>query len=235
MGDIKAIQRNFAEVPALARLVRQHVGNCSNIPEELLWSSERGAFSSGDQTEGALEKQWESVKYTHKGVAKQLKNAAMLEVINALGLDREIIRMLPYTTIEFDNPVTVNARTRAEIGKLLGECAFDMIASGIPADAAMQIVNSFGNEEFSVRSDLLKDLKTRQALLDKREAEKHDADMELVKAQIEAAKMGAQAPKGASSGKGEGYSPMEQRKKEKTRGTASRREGKQKAAGKKLV
>ncbi|MDR1531655.1 MAG: DUF1073 domain-containing protein [Clostridiales bacterium] len=69
IGELKAIQRDFKEVPNLVRLIRQDVGGRANIPEELLWSSERGAFSSGDTTEGAQEKQWESIKYLHRDVA----------------------------------------------------------------------------------------------------------------------------------------------------------------------
>jgi hypothetical protein len=84
IGELKAIQRDFKKVPNLVRLIRQDVGGRANIPEELLWSSERGAFSSGDSTEGAQEKQWESIKYMHRDVAHQLRPIAMLEVINAL-------------------------------------------------------------------------------------------------------------------------------------------------------
>jgi hypothetical protein len=69
IGELKAIQRDFKEVPNLVRLIRQDVGGRATIPEELLWSSERGAFSSGDPTEGAQEKQWESIKYLQRDVA----------------------------------------------------------------------------------------------------------------------------------------------------------------------
>jgi hypothetical protein len=219
------------------------VGGRATIPEELLWSSERGAFSSGDSTSGAEEKQWESVKYIHKDVAFQLKNIAMLEVINALGLDRKVLSALPYTTFEFSNPIVADAGVRAEIAEHLGKTAFDLVAAGMPADAVMQIVSSYGDEEFAVRSDLINDLKERQATIDEREAEKHDLDMELLEAQIEqteeAAKhmgegMGGTAkPVGKKPGEG-GYSKLDQRKKEKTRGTAARREGLQKAQGKKI-
>jgi hypothetical protein len=245
IGTIQAIQRDFKEVPNLIRLIRQDAAARAGIPEELFWSSERGAFASGDSTEGALEKQWESVKYIHRDVAFQLKNVAMLEVINALGIGREILSALPYTTIEFDNPIVANAEIRANIAESLGKCAFDLVAAGIPADAAMQIVSSYGDDEFSVRSDLLEELKKRQKLIDDREEDKHDRDMELLDAQIEltneqaehvgdpAAGAGGVRAGGKKAGSGEGYSRMEQHKKERTRGTASRREGLQKARSKK--
>jgi hypothetical protein len=137
IGELKAIQRDFGEVPNLVRLIRQDVGGRANIPEELLWSSERGAFSSGDPTEGAQEKQWESIKYIHRDVAHQLKHIAMLEVINALGKGRDVLAALPYTTIEFDNPVIANAEARSEIAANLGKTMLDMTASGIPVDAGI--------------------------------------------------------------------------------------------------
>jgi hypothetical protein len=245
IGTIQAIQRDFKEVPNLIRLIRQDAAARAGIPEELFWSSERGAFSSGDSTEGALEKQWESVKYIHRDVAFQLKNIAMLEVINALGIGREVLSALPYTTIEFDNPIVANAEIRAKIAESLGKCAFDLVAAGIPADAAMQIVSSYGDDEFSVRSDLLDELKERQKLIDDREKDKHDREMELLDAQIDltneqadhvgdpAAGGGGTGAGGKKPGSGEGYSRMEQHRKERTRGTASRREGLQKANAKK--
>jgi hypothetical protein len=247
IGELKAIQRDFKEVPNLVRLIRQDVGGRANIPEELLWSSERGAFASGDSTEGAQEKQWESIKYIHRDVAYQLRNVAMLEVINALGKGRDVLSALPYTTIEFDNPIVANAEARSKIATNLGKTMLDMTASGIPVDAGMQIVNSYGDDEFSVRSDLLVDLKTRQKEIDKREREKHEKEMELLQAQIDVLKESAEAPGGngaapgakgkllTSSSGGDGYDKLEQKRHEKTRGVAARRESVQRREGKKVI
>jgi hypothetical protein len=242
IGTIQAIQRDFKEVPNLVRLIRQDVGGRANIPEELLWSSERGAFSSGDSTEGAQEKQWESVKYIHRDVAYQLKNVAMLEVINALGKGRDVLSALPYTTMEFDNPIIANAEARAEIAEHLGKTFFDFTGGGLTSDAAMEIVSSYGDDEFSVRSDLLEMLKKRQKTVDEREKEKHEKEMELLDAQITEIEKRAEAGLFSGSGNGsvkkpagEGYSRLEQHKHEKTRGTAARREGLQRAKGKKIM
>jgi hypothetical protein len=248
IGDLKSVERDFKEVPALVRLIRQDLGGKANIPEELLFSSERGAFSSGDTTEGALEKQWEPQKYLHRDVAYQLKNIAMLEVINALGKDREILSALPYTTIEFDNPIVANAEARAKIAANLGETMVDLTAAGIPVDAGMEIVGSYGDEEFQVRSDLLDDLRKRQIELDERERDKHEKQMELLEAQIrltnEQAAAAGTIPDGSTGGGtrakgkllttgsvGEGYDKLEQKKHEKTRGTAAKREGLQRRRG----
>jgi hypothetical protein len=246
IGELKAIQRDFKEVPNLVRLIRQDVGGRATIPEELLWSSERGAFSSGDPTEGAQEKQWESIKYIHRDVAHQLKNVAMLEIINALGKGRDVLSALPYTTIEFDNPIVANAEARSKIATNLGKTMLDLTASGVPVDAGMEIVSSYGDDEFSVRSDLLDDLKKRQQEIDRRETERHDKEMELLDAQIEAEKMKAENPgngpdtaqaKGkilTSGSGGHGYSKLDQKRHERSRGTAARRESLQKREGRKV-
>jgi hypothetical protein len=173
----------------------------------------------------------------------------MLEVINALGKGRDVLSALPYTTIEFDNPVIANAEARSKIATNLGKTMLDMTASGIPVDAGMEIVSSYGDDEFSVRSDLLEDLKKRQAEIDRRESEKHEKEMELLQAQIDLTNEQAEhvgdafVGGGLSGGKGKiltsssggkGYSRLEQKKHETSRGTAARRESLQKKEGKKI-
>jgi len=240
IGDIKALQRDFKEVPNLVRLIRQDVGGKANIPEELLWSSERGAFSSGDPTEGAQEKQWESIKYIHRDVAAQLKNIAMLEVINALGKDRDVIAALPYTTIEFDNPIVAGADKRADIGSKLGKMVFDLVAAEIPKDVCMEFMQSYGDDEFNVRSDIYDDLKKRQKEMDERDKQRHDKEMQELDAQIKlleeqakhAGDVGGFGSVPGKKGGSSGYSRLEQHKHEKTRGTRARREGLAKAEGK---
>lgn len=117
-----------------------------------------------------------------------------------------------------------------------------MTASGIPVDAVMEIVSAYGDDEFSVRSDLLDDLRTRQRELDERDREKHEKSMELLDAQIEAEKVRALnpgsgfAPGGkskvlTSSSGGEGYSKLEQKRHEKSKGTAATRESLQRKQG----
>jgi hypothetical protein len=248
IGELKAIQRDFKEVPNLVRLIRQDVGGRANIPEELLWSSERGAFSSGDSTEGAQEKQWESIKYLHRDVAFQLKNIAMLEVINALGKGRDVLSALPYTTIEFDNPIVANAETRSKILANTSEAIFNIVSATLPLDAAARAVSENSDDEFKIPADVMGMLRERQAELDRREKERYEKEMALLDAQTaltnEQAEHAGDAPAGgsaagskgkilASSSSGKGYSRLDQKKHEKTRGTAARREGLQRREGKK--
>ena len=242
VGDLKAVQRDFAEVPNLVRIIRQDLGGRSNIPEELLFSSDKGAFSSGDPTSGAQEKQWESIKTLHREVASQLKYAAMLLVIDALGKDRDILSALPYTTIEFDNPAITNFETKADICTKLGKAAFDFSGSGISLDIVMQIVQSYGDESLTLNAAWLEKLKAHQDEVDARTKEKHDKEIELLEAQIaltkeQADNVGVVPVDAGTTGKKPsttGYSRLEQHQKETTRGTAARRQGLQKAAGKKL-
>lgn len=73
LGDIKSINRNFGQVPELIRLLRQDLASDATLPEPLLFSSEKGNFSSGDDTQGNLFKQNESVQMVHKDLEPQFK------------------------------------------------------------------------------------------------------------------------------------------------------------------
>lgn len=201
IGNLQAIQRDFKEVPELMRLIRQDFCARANIPEELILSSERGAFSSGDTTEGALEKQWEAIKYIHKDVARQLRYITYLMVIDALGVDRDVMRALPYTTIEFDNPALTDAAKKAEFFKKMTEGYFNEVSGLMPAGDALSLASAVGETDFPVDSGVIEELKGRQAKLDKQSDEKHELEMELLRTQIEQAKNALANPASPASGK----------------------------------
>jgi hypothetical protein len=237
LGSIQAIQRDFKEVPNLVRLIRQHFAAQTGIPEELFFSSERGAFSTGDTTEGALEKQWESIKYMHRDVAAQMKNIAMLVIIDTLGVDRDVIKALPYTYMEFDNPALANITDKAAVADNLTKSYFNLVSGQMPMEQAVGIIAEIGGTDFPVNAKLMEELQKRQEKIDAQDDEEHELNMELLEAQIEqtknsAAMGGFGAPSAAAGGK-KGYSPLEQRRHEKTRGTRARMEGMQKAEAKK--
>lgn len=229
IGNLQAIQRDFKEVPELMRLIRQDFCARANIPEELILSSERGAFSSGDTTEGALEKQWEAIKYIHKDVARQLRYITYLMVIDALGVDRDVMRALPYTTIEFDNPALTDASKKADFFKKITEGYFNEVSGLMPAGDALAIAAAVGETDFPIDSGIIEELKGRQKKLDAQADEKHELEMELLQAQIEqtrnaasspaspdGSKKPAPKPKKDDDGKGHSYgSRLEQKQHEK--------------------
>lgn len=216
IGQIQVINRQFAHVPELLRLLRQDFASDTNLPEPMLFSSEKGNFSSGDDTEGNLTKQYESVKYTHKDVESQMKRLAQILIIDALGTDDEIIMALPYTEIHFDTPVIANSVERSEIGKNIADTFFQYVAGQMPVDKAAELASVSGGDELSINSELLEDLKRRQKESDDFVKAKQEKELELLDQQIKGAKEGATAPK-ASLSKSEGYSKLEQEKHEKTK------------------
>jgi hypothetical protein len=238
IGQIQAIQRDFKEVPNLVRLIRQDFAARTGIPEELFFSSERGAFSSGDTTEGALEKQWESIKYMHRDVAAQMKPMAMIEIINTLGLDRDVLKALPYTSIEFDNPSLSNMSDKAAVADNLTKSYFNLVSGQMPMEQAINIIASIGGTDFPVNAKLMEELQARQEKIDKQADEEHELNMQLLEAQIEQAKnppmLGGASASLPGKKKGDGYSRLEQRQHEKSRGTQARRESLQKAQAKKV-
>jgi hypothetical protein len=235
IGDITAVKRDFNAVAELMRIVRQDAGMKSGLPEEELWSSDRGAFSSGDQTEGIHERQWEGIKYMQGEIEDRCRNIAMLEVINALGKDRKVLNALRATRIEFLSPKIVSAAQRAENIKELSEAAFNLVASGMKLDAALDIVLRYGDDHLEPTAAIMEKIKEGQKELDEREEENHEADLAIKKKQAEADPTvpggGAKTPTVREKA---GYTKLEQRKHEKTRGGAARKEGLQKAKGKQL-
>ena len=232
IGDLKAISRDFTQVPELVRLLRQDIGARARYPEELIWSSERGAFSSGDTSDSAFEKQTENVRYTHLKVAQQLKEVVMIFVMNSLGTSDRILKALPYTTIEFDNPKLSNAKDRSEIAAKIGKSIFDSVAAGIPVPIAINMAQQLSDNEFSLTSELMEEIKERQEQNDKYTNEKRELELEALKASAEnAAKPATPKPEGGEK-KGHSYSDrLEQKKHEKvgegrTKSISARQESK---------
>jgi hypothetical protein len=214
------------------RLLQQDFGAKANVPAPLIWSYEKGAFSSGDDTEGQLSKQWEATKYMHKDVEIQLKPFAMMMVIDTLGVSDEVIKALPYTQIKFDTPLVASAVERAKVGNLLAEAMFEYVGAQVPMDKALGIVSNFATDDMSISSDIMEELKERQAKLDLLSQEKQELEIKRLKKEIEV--MGKQQPQVSSSPeKKEGYSRLEQKRHEKTRADFSKRkEMKAKSEGK---
>lgn len=267
LGDIKSINRNFAQVPELMRLLRQDFASDAVLPEPLLFSSEKGNFSSGDDTQGNLFKQNESIQMIHKDIEPQFKQLAKIMIIDALGTDREVIEALPYTQIHFDQPVIANALERAQIGKFHSENIFNLVSSRIPADIAVEMADKNVSVDMRTSADILEKLRKLQNKFDKQEDERTDLDLEQKEADIAQTEAQTKATKeqvamqktvvanggttGGAKKHGSGeddkltrgkspaeeqrekaesdktktnYSRLEQKQKEKTRGTSKRSE-----------
>lgn len=266
LGDIKSINRNFAQVPELMRLLRQDFASDAVLPEPLLFSSEKGNFSSGDDTQGNLFKQNESIQMIHKDIEPQFKQLAKIMIIDALGADREVIEALPYTQIHFDQPVIANALERAQIGKFHSENIFNLVSSRIPADIAVEMADKNVSVDMRTSADILEKLRQLQTKFDKQDDERTDLDLEQKEADIAQTEAQTKATKeqvamqktmvssGGTTGgakksgsgdekitkgkspaeeqreraesdkKEQGYSRLEQKQKEKTRGTSKRTE-----------
>ena len=193
LGDIKSIDRNFGQVPELLRLLRQDVASDATLPEPLLWSSEKGNFASGDDTQGNLFKQNESIQMIHKELEAQFKQLAKIMIIDALGTDKEVIEALPYTQIHFDQPVIANALERAQIGKFHSETVFNLVSAQLPVDTAVQMADKNVSVDMRTTADILDKLKQIQARNDKNDEERVKLELEQKKAEIEQTKAQADA------------------------------------------
>lgn len=209
LGDIKSINRNFGQVPELIRLLRQDLASDAVLPEPLLFSSEKGNFSSGDDTQGNLFKQNESVQMIHKDLECQFKQLAKIMVIDALGTDKDVLEALPYTQIHFDQPVIANALERAQIGKFHSETVFNLVSARLPIDIAVEMADKNVSSDMRTNAEILDKLRTIQNKGDKQdeqrvelELEQKKADIEQTEAQIKATEESVNVQKAVVSGGG---------------------------------
>lgn len=236
LGDIKSINRNFGQVPELIRLLRQDFASDAVLPEPLLFSSEKGNFSSGDDTQGNLFKQNESVQMIHKELEPQFKQLAKIMIIDALGTDDEIIKALPYTQIHFDQPVIANALERAQIGKHHSETVFNYVSARLPIDIAVEMADKNVSSDMRTTADILEKLRNIQTKGDENddkriqlELEQKEADIEQTNAQTKATEESVNVQKAeVSSGRGH-HEETEAEK--KTRGKSPAEEQREKAEG----
>lgn len=238
LGDIKSINRNFGQVPELIRLLRQDFASDAVLPEPLLFSSEKGNFSSGDDTQGNLFKQNESVQMIHKELEPQFKQLAKIMIIDALGTDDDIIKALPYTQIHFDQPVIANALERAQIGKHHSETVFNYVSARLPIDIAVEMADKNVSSDMRTTADILEKLRNIQTKGDKNddkriqlELEQKEADIEQTNAQTKATEESVNAQK-AEVSSGEGHHEETEAEKE-TRGKSPAEEQREKAESEK--
>ena len=236
LGDIKSINRNFGQVPELIRLLRQDFASDAVLPEPLLFSSEKGNFSSGDDTQGNLFKQNESVQMIHKELEPQFKQLAKIMIIDALGTDDEIIKALPYTQIHFDQPVIANALERAQIGKHHSETVFNYVSARLPIDIAVEMADKNVSSDMRTTADILEKLRNIQTKGDENddkrvqlELEQKEADIEQTNAQTKATEESVKVQKAEVSSNGGHHEETEAEK--KTRGKSPAEEQREKAEG----
>ena len=235
LGDIKSINRNFGQVPELIRLLRQDLASDATLPEPLLFSSEKGNFSSGDDTQGNLFKQNESVQMIHKDLESQFKQLAKIVIIDALGTDDEVIKALPYTQIHFDQPVIANALERAQIGKFHSETVFNLVSARLPIDIAVEMADKNVSSDMRTNAEILEKLQKIQNKGDKQderridlELEQKQKDIEQTEAQIKATEESVKTQKSeVNTTKGGEHKETEEDK--KTRGKSPAEEQREKA------
>ena len=236
LGDIKSINRNFGQVPELIRLLRQDVASDATLPEPLLWSSEKGNFSSGDDTQGNLFKQNESVQMIHKDLEPQFKQLAKIMIIDALGASDEVLEALPYTQIHFDQPVIANALERAQIGKAYSETVFNLVSAQVPVQVAVEMADKNVSADMRTGSEILAKLTEIQAKNDKNddkrvklELEQKKADIEQTEAQVEATEETVKVQKAVAVSEGKTPKHGETEEEKKTRGKSPAEETREKA------
>ena len=139
--------------------------------------------------------------------------------MNSLGTSDRVIKALPYTTIEFDNPKLSNAKDRSEISAKISKGIFDSVAAGIPVPVAINMAQQLSDNEFSLSSELMEQIEERQKEKDEYDREKRKLELEIMELQATTPPMTPGTPKtGATGGEKKGHSysdKLEQKKHEK--------------------
>lgn len=188
LGDIKSINRNFGQVPELIKLLRQDLASDAVLPEPLLFSSDKGNFSSGDDTQGNLFKQNESIQMIHKELESQYKQLVKVLIIDTLGTDESVIEALPYTQIHFDQPVIANALERSQIGKFHSETVFNYVSARLPIDVAVEMADKNISSDMRTNAEILDKLREIQSKGDEQDEKRIDLELEQKEVDIEQTK-----------------------------------------------
>lgn len=188
LGDIKSINRNFGQVPELIKLLRQDLASDAVLPEPLLFSSDKGNFSSGDDTQGNLFKQNESIQMIHKELESQYKQLVKILIIDTLGTEDSVIEALPYTQIHFDQPVIANALERSQIGKFHSETVFNYVSARLPIDIAVEMADKNIASDMRTNAEILDKLHAIQSKGDEQDEKRIDLELEQKEVDIEQTK-----------------------------------------------
>jgi hypothetical protein len=120
-GELKAIDRSFADFDKLNMALRQDVAANSGIPESVLFHTLSTGFS--DNSEEITYKQSETIRNINNAVIPSYKNIVKLLIASCFGPDSPQFERADTVRISFDSPDVI---TNEERGKM-----FEKFTSGI--------------------------------------------------------------------------------------------------------
>lgn len=177
LGELKTIDRRFDHVDELIRLSRQHFCAQAGIPEETIFSVERGSFSSGNIVEGATARMQQNTRLLYHSISEGLRNVVNYLVVHALGTDPEILSVLKYNVIQFHDPRVIAADTKADIFSKVGDAVFQLVSAQVPMAEALRLAKSVGGNDLIFPEHYMEKLEKAQKTIDKRAEELHNAEV----------------------------------------------------------
>lgn len=226
VGELKAVQRDFGQVPELVRLIRQDVAAKAGLLEQALFTVDPKGMGGGAGTQQPWTTQEETNRFAYTDIQQQLRSLAKIQIIDALGTDKEVLDALPFTEVKFDSQKITEIEDRIKVVSAITKGFFDSSAGGMPIQDAAELMEQLSGGTFSIDSELYDRLEARQKVIDRREEEKHEAEIKALKVTSDDA-----------HSEGHSYEdPLEQRSKEKVSkpGIGTQKQGIAKASGKKV-
>jgi hypothetical protein len=140
-GELKAINRQFANYDELIMSLRQDVAANSGIPESVLFHTLSKGFS--DNTEEITLKQSETIKSVNQQVMPSFKTIIKIIVASCFGVDSPYFERADQIKIVFESPEVV---TNEERGKLLEKFTMgvkSLVDAGVNVKDAVAITEKF--------------------------------------------------------------------------------------------
>ena len=156
-GELKAIDRSFADFDKLNMALRQDVAANSGIPESVLFHTLSTGFS--DNTEEITYKQSETIRNINNAVIPSYRNIVKILIASCFGPDSEQFKKSDTVRISFDSPDVI---TNEERGKMLEKfsAAINMFKSaGINVHDAVLLARKF-MPEIEISEEIMDRLET---------------------------------------------------------------------------
>ena len=156
-GELKAIDRSFADFDKLNMALRQDVAANSGIPESVLFHTLSTGFN--DNSEEITYKQSETIRNINNAVIPSYKNIVKLLIASCFGPDSPQFKKADTVRISFDSPDVI---TNEERGKMFDKftCGINMlVTAGINVHDSVVMARKF-MPEIEISEEIMGKLET---------------------------------------------------------------------------
>jgi hypothetical protein len=142
IGEIKTVERNYANMDALLMAKRQDLAAKTGLPESVLFLMNPQGLASDRESDVTL-KQSETLKAIGNNIIPQTQDLVKLMVYSCFGLDSEQAKRADKLRLSFDSPTIMTDQQKAETGEKFFAMVTNGVTAGMPIDMAVGIAHEF--------------------------------------------------------------------------------------------